>query len=102
MLYVALGRNVGDEPMSDTDWFRFRKRVVDTIGNWENIPDPDTSAWGNSTWAGDFEETAVYIWFEKMSPLSNETLVALADIAKAFGQEAIAYTVAPTWFVEAN
>ena len=48
MLYIAIGRNVGDEPMYDVLFEKFRRQVADTIEECEYVGQPDTVARGNS------------------------------------------------------
>lgn len=98
MLYVALGRNVGDVPMSNDDWTNFVGTVSNVVQNCELLPSPDTVAYGNSNFNGDDEETCVLVWFDKNSKLLGDTIGALTEVAEIYGQEAIAYTVAPTEF----
>lgn len=101
MLYVSIGRNVGDTPMTQIRWAFFVEAVTSAMSLYEDLPSPDTVAHGVSNWDGMEEDTAVFVWFEKHSGLRENTVLKLAEIAKEYGQEAIAYTVAPTSFVEA-
>jgi hypothetical protein len=94
MLYVALGRNVGDEPMPEEEFGFMRNEVVGLFGS------PDTVAYGNSSWAGDVEETCVLVWFDRLAVLSQDEVRRLGDIARAYEQEAIAYSVSVPEFVE--
>ena len=100
MLYVALGRNVGSEPMSEPTWRQFIVGVSNTIQYCEDLELPDTKALGTSNYAGMSEETCVLVWFDKVSTLSEQCLIALERIAVEYGQEAIAWTVADTKFIE--
>jgi hypothetical protein len=100
MLYVSLGRNVGDVPMADDVWRDFRMMVEETIMDNETMVVADTYAPGTSNWNGDAEDTLVLVWFEKMSPLRQVTVKKLETIAKEFKQEAIAWAVAEPKFVK--
>lgn len=99
MLYVSIGRNVGDVPMDDETWQEFQDLVIHAVSNWEWVG-VDTRAVGQSRFGNMSEETAVFIWFDKNSPLSSQCLSELGDIARRFGQESIAWSVAPTQFAE--
>jgi hypothetical protein len=99
MLYVALGRNVGDKPMELYKWEEFQKRVVNAIYT-ETFVDPDTVAYGNSRYGSMREETCVMVWFDVNAKLCALTLAYLKLIAQEFGQEAIAWSVSVTEFVE--
>jgi hypothetical protein len=100
MLYVALGRNIGDTPMELDEWVSFRDEVVELLALSEGLSDPDTVALGESHYGGDPEETWVLVWFDKLSPLSRDTEGRLSYIAVRYGQESIAWSVAETMFVE--
>jgi hypothetical protein len=100
MLYISLGRNVGDEPMADDVWRDFRIAVEETIMDNETLVTADTYAPGTSNWNGDAEDTLVLVWFDKMSPLRQVTVKQLESIAKEFKQEAIAWAVAEPKFVK--
>jgi hypothetical protein len=99
MLYVSLGRNVHGVPMSDNDWEWFRHHVVHRIMSGEWVAEPDTVAYGKSNWVGESEETCVLVWFDKRSRLGGDTVRELEGVAKLYGQEAIAWSVAVTDFV---
>lgn len=100
MLYVALGRNVGSEPMNAHTWRDYRSEVQRVIETGEHLPEPDTIASGMSNYVGMSEETCVLVWFDKMSPLSAYTVEKLRGIATVFHQEAIAYSISETLFIE--
>lgn len=107
MLYVAIGRNVGDKPMSGRDWELFRAEVIRAVREGSGgriLPNPNTIAFGHSEWNGVSEETAVFVWFDYPTVagigLDNIVVQKLKKIAKHFGQEAIAYTISETQFVE--
>lgn len=98
MLYVAIGRNVGDVPMDNITWSTFRELVEECVIVGENLFPADTLAFGESRYGDMSEETAVLVWFDKMSTLKSETVEALTYYAKEYGQECIAWSVAPTNF----
>lgn len=100
MLYVALGRNVGDVPMSTVDWEQFRIHVIDEIFHLETHTDPDTVAYGESRYGAMKEDTCVLVWFDFTEQLGKETLLALSKVAVHYGQECIAYSVSDTQYVQ--
>lgn len=100
MLYVALGRNVGDVPMSDNDWDAFRLDVANEIYYNETHTDPDTVAFGGSRYGSMIEDTCVLVWFDFTEQFSVETRDALTKVAVRYGQECIAYSVSETQYVQ--
>lgn len=100
MLYVAIGRNVKDTPMGEDTWIRFQESVENVVMMGENLPYADTRAGGESNFTGMFEETYVFVWFDKNSDLKQDTKDALSGLAGMFGQESIAYSVSVTNFIE--
>lgn len=100
MLYVAIGRNVGDVPMEQDKWIQFAESVENIIIMGENLTYADTWATGESRYGEMPEETGVFVWFDKNSYLSSDTVEALGEIAREFGQESIAYSVSVSNFIE--
>lgn len=100
MLYVSVGRNVGDVPMGDSDWHNFVDTVSNVVVNYERVSNPDTKAFGVSNWGGVSEETCVMVWFDICSELRGETIGELTEVARMYGQEAIAWSVSETNFTE--
>lgn len=84
MLYIAIGRNVGETPMSAVDWSSFRDAVIDGVG----CGFPDTVAYGESSWEGQSEETCVLVWFHAM--LWSDVAEKLDVVRANYGQDAIA------------
>ena len=99
MLYVSVGRDVDGTPMSYEDWCNFRMRVEECVMDNEKLVTADTYATGGSRWGETSEECMVLVWFDFDSALLRQTEEELAEIAKAYGQEAIAWAVAETQFV---
>ena len=99
MLYVALGRNVGDVPMSFDDFYRFESAVVGVVADCQNVGEPDTVARGVSRFGDMREETCVLVWFD-LNVLGAHTERALGDVARKFGQESIAYSLSKTFFTD--
>lgn len=99
MLYVALGRNVGDAPMDDVTWSMFVADVVETVRLSERVGQPDTRAFGTSSFEGVEEETCVLVWFDK-NTIHQGTEDALGGMAKFYGQKSIAYSLSKTFFTE--
>lgn len=101
MLYLAIGRNVEDTPMSLQDWVSFRTDVQTVMFDCERQVDADTKALGESNFGGMPEETFVLVWFDINQDLSEVTKRELSKVARKYGQESIAYSVSVTNFVEA-
>jgi hypothetical protein len=99
MLYVALGRNVGDVPMSTQSWEQFRLDVVNEIFYGDTFTEPDTIAFGESRYGAMKEDTCVLVWFDRGQALSVKTREALTKVALHYGQECIAYSVSDTQYV---
>ena len=99
MLYVALGRNVGDKPMDDVTWAMFVADVAETVRLSERVGQPDTRAFGTSRFGDMEEETCVLVWFDK-NTIHQGTEDALGGLAKFYGQESIAYSLSETFFVQ--
>ena len=99
MLYVAIGRNIGEVPMSDFMWQKFQDLVVHAITDNEWVA-LDTRTLGQSHYGDMSEDTAVFVWFDKNSDLGQDTKNELGEIARQFEQESIAYSVSVTNFIE--
>lgn len=99
MLYVSIGRNVGEVPMSDDKWAEFQNEVADCIER-EVYVSPDTIAHGNSRYGSMREETCVMVWFDVNSHLFDVTLMELEEVAVKYGQECIAWSVSMTEFID--
>jgi hypothetical protein len=97
MLYVSIGRNVGQTPMGDDRWEEFRLDVRHAIG--KQLGAPDTVAFGESHYGGDPEQTCVMVWFDLIGTLDGSVLDDLAILAGHYGQESIAWSVAETNFI---
>jgi hypothetical protein len=100
MLYIALGRNVGENPMGHDTWIQFAESVENVVMMGERLTYADTWATGESRYDDMPEETGIFVWFDKNSDLGQDTKDALAGLAKQYGQEAIAYSVSVTNFIE--
>lgn len=100
MLYVSIGRNVGEVPMDDDAWRSFRIAVEECIMDSERAVVADTYAPGTSRWGDMNEECLVLVWFDIAQQLSDKTQELLAEIATEFKQEAIAWAVVDTQFIE--
>lgn len=94
MLYVAIGRNIGDKPMHLDKWREFQDDVIRAVG----YP-PDTIAHGGSFWKTQSEDTCVLVWFgiDWIRELSE---ARLRDVAGDYGQDAIAWIAGETQFAE--
>lgn len=99
MLYVSIGRNVGEVPMDDDTWRNFRISVEECIMDNERAVVADTYAPGHSRWGDTNEECLVLVWFDISQELSVKTQELLSAIAVEFKQEAIAWAVTETKFI---
>lgn len=99
MLYVSIGRNVGEAPMPSDKWESFQTEVIEAIYD-DTFTEPDTIAYGNSRYGSMREETCVMVWFDVCTGLGNQALTDLGLIAVEYGQECIAWSVSETQFVE--
>lgn len=95
MLYIAIGRNIGDKPMHSDKWREFQDDTIRAVG----YP-PDTIAHGGSFWKADAEETCVLVWFG-IDELSEKREWNLKYAASLYDQDAIAWSVSKTQFAEA-
>ena len=97
MLYVAIGRNVGDTPMSDADWSGYTRAVLDVIE--ARYGKVDTVAEGESRYGDTAEQTRVLVWFDVYA-VAGSVQERLGAIAREYEQESIAYSVADTVFID--
>lgn len=97
MLYVAIGQNIGDKPMSGSRWFEFQSEVANAVGDY--FGEPDTIATGNSNFEGAKEWTCVMVWFAVES-VRDILVDRLSVIATKYGQESIVWSVAETQFAQ--
>ena len=111
-VYVTIGRNVGDEPMSDDQWEAFRLSTYQVVENLAG--DVVTSAEGIGRYEGQTEATYVVVadgsriadtadlgrvgdgWWEART---RDLYAALGALGAQYGQESIAVTIAEPEFV---
>lgn len=103
MLQIAIGRNVptklfGDIPMSDENWLLFQQAVEEIVMVCTLKGVADTKANGVSNWQGVSEDTCIFVWFD-LDSLPSVVYEELSDIAKQYGQDAIAVTFGETKFI---
>jgi hypothetical protein len=97
--YVSIGRNIGAEPMSPTDWRLFRRSVDATVSAFAGPI--VTRAEGLGEYDGATEPTYIVVGAANpdgpvaWSMFGDE----LREIAAQFGQESIAVTVGTPTFV---
>lgn len=94
IIQLSLGRNIGDQPMSDRDWRRFLNDAADTIRNQGETPELHL---GSGVWGGVREESARITVYRDEAP--TETYRAhlrafLPVIAARYGQDAIGLVIA--------
>lgn len=94
MLYIAFGKNVGESPMPVSSFIEFAEAVENVVITYEGLTYADTWAEGQSRYGEMREETGVFVWFDKSDDLREITVKALGDVARKFGQESIAWSVA--------
>jgi hypothetical protein len=98
MLQIAIGRNIGSEPMSDNLWLWFQQTVEETVMIHTLKGIADTKANGVSNWENVSEDTCIFVWFD-LESLPEVVYEELATIAKQYEQDAIAVTFGETKFV---
>jgi hypothetical protein len=86
--------------MGEDTWIQFQESVENIVMMGEGVSYADTRAEGESSFEGMPEVTYVMVWFDKNSDLGQDTKDALAGLAGQYGQEAIAYSVSVTNFIE--
>lgn len=92
---VSIGRNVGTEPLSDPTWRTFRTTVGNVVATWcETIYVSDAGCVGH--WDGVDEESRTWVgeWAGYGEP--NLLIDRLAEVARVYGQDAIAVTTGTT------
>ena len=96
-LTVSIGRNVGNAPLSDDDWRAFKADVLNALS--ATVGKSDAEFTGHGSWEGVSEESELFLTYEPN--LNNKEYLErwLSDIAKDFGQDAIAVTVGSVDFV---
>jgi hypothetical protein len=91
---VSIGRNVGDEPMSDERWYDFRSALLDELDLYSggNI---HFQGQGTGIYAGTVEQS-----FTAVATVENPVGLyhTLAELAHAFDQDSIALTTGNTSF----
>jgi len=88
VLYVVIGRNIGLEPMAQGKWESFRLATRIILDSWAGCVEFEVCGAGGA-WNGAPEDSAVFMVFP-IDPQWSELLVALAELATDYGQEAIA------------
>lgn len=88
MFYVVnIGRNVGNEPMSQFDWTMFQLRTFEVLERYGKVVG---SGKGSSEWDGIRESFVTYhVLIEETNTLAVAS--RLSRLASAFDQEAIAF-----------
>jgi hypothetical protein len=92
---VTIGRNVGTEPMDDADWETFAIATQYAVSE-EVEPTATYGAFvGNGGWEDTPEESAVLIFIAGRHASIATLDRALAQVADAFDQDAIAWSFGP-------
>lgn len=95
---VSIGRNVGAEPMPDRDWQAFRLFIGGVLKDYADAVHVQDAA-SVSEWNGIPEESRT--WVAACSDVANVAFIgtACAHAASVWNQDAVALTVAGTFFV---
>jgi hypothetical protein len=99
---VAIGRNVGNEPMSDIDWLDFRSETVETAERYGWVV--NVRELGESRYAYTREESYRF-WAKNNNYHASDILDLrrdLSDLARKYGQWGIALTYATTEIIGAS
>jgi len=91
IVYVVIGRNVGDQPMSDWAWETFRANVRGTLSATVGVPDFEVTGPGGS-WDGVAEDSAVFTVLDPKPGDEGRLRSMLARLARFYRQESIALT----------
>jgi hypothetical protein len=99
MLQISIGRNIGKSlPLVESEWLLFQQAVEEAVMVHTLKGIADTKANGVSHWQGVSEDTCIFVWFDiEALPLSLK--FELKNIAKQYGQDAIAVTFGETEFI---
>jgi hypothetical protein len=89
---VSIGRNIGNEPMSDRDWTAFVNATSNAIRRAGESPEIH---FGHGTWDGIREESAHITVYRHTDTEIPRTAIyeRLAFLAEYFGQDAIALSI---------
>lgn len=97
--YVTIGRNIGDVPMSEDDWHAFAYGVESALLASLTGADASTSThYGRGVWQGIAEDSAIISAIATRGA-DDKLRPALADLARLYGQDAIAVVSAPSALV---
>lgn len=97
---VAIGRNVGDDPLPDSLWTNFQNAIWGTLLAHVVSGDPRVEIHhGSGTFEGVTEESAVLSLIGATAFDEDGFLFAVRRIAKVFGQKAVAVTFGWTTLV---
>jgi len=99
-LTVTIGRNVGSTPMSDTEWDYFIRTVQGIIVDHFAPSLTFGPFYGTGEWQGVTEESAVITAVTHYPGSTEQFGTRLADIARTFGQDAIAWSFGPSMLAE--
>lgn len=100
---ISIGRNVADEPLPEESWARFVEALRELVD--EHAEEVFFAGFGAGEWVDETgrtisEESFTIVWAGELSPSDTAELrLALARLAAAFGQEAIAWTSGRTALV---
>lgn len=94
---VSVGRNIGSEPMSDSDWLGFRIELEQCLEPFGIL----FAGTGQGSWDGSGEQSHTVICHALAEDEVGQVTSWLADLARSYGQEAIAFTVGATRLIPA-
>lgn len=94
---VSVGRNIGSEPMSDTDWLGFRIELEQCLEPFGVL----FAGTGQGSWDGSGEQSHTVVCGALDIEETAQVQAWLSDLARSYGQEAIAFTVGATRLIPA-
>lgn len=95
---ISFGRNIGNAPMPEREWRKFRRDVDNTLT--ETVGAPDTHHYGTGVWNGVKEESAIVTVFEPREEYVPLLVNRLSELANRYDQDAIAVTTGNVVFAE--
>ena len=98
---VTIGRNVGETPMSDSDWEAFISDVTEALA-YHMIEGDDILEIhrGQGSWGGVVEDSAKVTLMSEESINVERLKIRLLRLAVANGQDAIALTIGQSELIE--
>lgn len=91
---VSAGRNVGDTPMDIVDWERFTADIVALVESTGHTVLFEGT--GKGVWDGVVEQAFTVVALVEWGAETDQLTAWLGDLAKGYGQDAIAITTGET------